>query len=81
MAPLLFSIYTDSIITSLIFSKVQAYADNIQVYIHFKSDDATDTALKLNLHLEIVSQIDDVPLESKFSCKYKYILIFVEFSL
>lgn len=51
LAPLFLSVYTASIISGSILYKVQAYADDTHVYIHFKSDgaaDATNSNTSLN---------------------------------
>jgi hypothetical protein len=48
LGPLLFTIYTNDISTVLLNTKFHSYADDLQIYAHFKVSDLNETITKMN---------------------------------
>lgn len=54
LGPLLFSLYTADILNRVKFSRIQAYADDTQLYIDLDPRDSDDTVAQLNEDLETI---------------------------
>lgn len=55
LGPILFSLYSADIITCIVNCKYHIYADDVQVYISFKPEDASSAVQKLNDDLTRIS--------------------------
>lgn len=59
LSPLLFIIYTADILRSLEYCKVQAYADDTQIYTHFDINDLTETSIQINKDLQKIKLLSN----------------------
>lgn len=57
LGPLLFLIYTSDILKSLQYCKVQAFADDTQLYCCFDPEDYMETEININQDLNILSEL------------------------
>lgn len=57
LGPLFFIIYTADILSSLRHCKIQAYADDTQIYFHFKHSDYEEASDLINEDLNILKQL------------------------
>ena len=57
LGPLFFIIYTSDILKSLNYCKVQAYADDTQIYCHFKHDEYLNASILLNEELNSLNRL------------------------
>lgn len=55
LGPLLFTIYINDVTNSIKNCKHMAYADDLQIYYHFRTDDADDAVNKMNDDLTSIS--------------------------
>lgn len=75
LGPLLFLIYTSDIIKSLNYCKIQAYADDIQTYLHFQFDDYLLATDKINSDLQIINQLS-LEHNLKLNSSKSFIMLF-----
>jgi hypothetical protein len=47
IGPLLFTVYTNDLSTVLLYSKFHSYADDLQIYVHFKVSELNETITRI----------------------------------